>query len=641
MIGQLLTGRYLILEKLGAGGFSETYLARDKYLPYHPLCVVKCLKLPSNSAISLETAQRLFETEACLLERLGRHHPQIPTLFAYCHEQESVYLVQEYIDGENLSKCLASGSRLSSEAAIKLLLELLPVLEYVHSHRVIHRDITPSNLIRRRDGSIVLIDFGAACFLPEDEANTKPDDTAAAVAIGTPGYMSYEQQLGMAHLNSDLFALGILVIHLLTGTDPRQFKPDPISGELDWQCHLQNSSIEPELVTILNGMVRGKVDDRYQQAADVLTELQALPAAKRLQRWGSRWPWLSNWGRVVQRNAIPITAVLMLAGVGGWFAQANSAAIGTVLSQVGQSLPQSNLRLMMLHDMPVKSPVDRMMIAPNNRVLVTAGADHRLHLWSVPKGTLLKTLPGHQAAIKTLAISSDSRLLVSGSDDGNLRLWDLTTGKLLRVFQGHSKAITAIAISPNARTLASGSQDGTLRQWNLQTGALLTSLKLSDREVTALTYTASSDRLVSASNNGASARQLQVWNLRTGQLTRTFTGHTDAIVSLQVVDDQMLYSFGKDRGMVWNLQQEELVQVLPESSASSLGASRCHRHVMTIHDDGTIRVWVPKAGRLVMRKAGTLERNTNATLSPDHHYLASWSANQGLRVWQLQDKTVY
>ena len=82
MIGQLLTGRYLILKTLGEGGFSETYLARDKYLPHHPLCVVKCLKLSPKSSISPETAKRLFATEARILDLLGQHHAQIPTLFA-------------------------------------------------------------------------------------------------------------------------------------------------------------------------------------------------------------------------------------------------------------------------------------------------------------------------------------------------------------------------------------------------------------------------------------------------------------------------------------------------------------------------------------------------------------------------------
>ncbi|MBD2020179.1 serine/threonine protein kinase [Leptolyngbya sp. FACHB-36] len=637
MIGQLLTGRYLILEKLGAGGFSETYLARDKYLPYHPLCVVKRLKLPPSDTISLETAQRLFETEACVLEQLGRQHAQIPTLFAYSHAQDPIYLVEEYIEGINLGEWLASEERLPSKAAIGLLFDLLPVLDYLHSHRVIHRDITPSNLIRRPDGKVVLIDFGAACFLQENEASTKPDNDAP-ITIGTPGYMPNEQYLGMAQLNSDLYALGIVVIHLLTGADPRQFKPDLISGELDWQRYLGEHAVEPEFIAILNRMVREQVADRYQRAIDVLTDLQTLPAAKQFQRWSSIYTWKSiKWGKAIQKRAIPITAAVMLVGVGGWFAQAHSEHLGSLLSQVGKAFPRSNVHLTMLHDTPA-SDVERMIIAPNNRLLVTAGSDHSLQLWSLPDGALLKSLPGQQGSVKALAISQDSNFLVSGGEDGSVRLWD-TAGTFRRAFQGHTKPVTTIAISPDSRTLVSGSQDGTLRQWDIQTGKLLQTLKLPAGEVTALTYGTTSNQIISASST-ESTRQLQVWDLRAGELSRTFTGHTDAIVSLQVVDDH-LYSFGKDRGLVWDLKREELVQVLSEESAHSITASLCDRHIMSIHDDGKIRVWIPKAGRLAMKQAGALERNANAVLSPNHQYLVSWSTDRHLRVWQIQDSSVY
>jgi serine/threonine protein kinase len=292
MIGQLLTGRYLILEKLGAGGFSETYLARDKYLPRHPLCVVKRLRLSSNHSISPETAQRLFEMEASVLERLGQHHTQIPTLFAYCHEQEQVYLVQEYVEGENLGRWFAQGQRLSSKTATKLLRELLPVLDFLHSRRVIHKDIKPSNLIRRkRDGKVVLIDFGAACILPEYPSHSPAESEDLSLVIGTPGYMSDEQQQGMPQLNSDLYALGMLVIHLLTGVHPREFKQDLISGEMDWHRYLGEQTVEPKLIAILDRMVRVKPGDRYLLASDVLKDLRTLSRVRHAWQQASDSKW--------------------------------------------------------------------------------------------------------------------------------------------------------------------------------------------------------------------------------------------------------------------------------------------------------------------------------------------------------------
>ncbi|MCY7274439.1 MAG: serine/threonine protein kinase [Phormidesmis sp. CAN_BIN44] len=636
MIGQLLTGRYLILEKLGAGGFSETYLARDKYLPRHPLCVVKCLKLPSHSTISLETACRLFETEAHLLEQFGQHHPQIPTLFAYCQEHDSTYLVQEYIEGENLSKWL-KGKHFTAKAAIALLLELLPIVEYIHSHQVIHRDITPSNLIRRRDGKVVLIDFGAAYQMSETASIRRSDANLPLLEIGTPGYMPDEQRLGMSQPNSDVYALGILVIHLLTEVDPRQFKQDLISGELDWQRYLQPPSNPSELIMILNRMVRSQAIDRYQHASDVLADLQILPSDKRFQPRGTH-----RWHRMV----LPASTMLLLAVVvsqsargtiAGWF-PGYRQHVKSALSQLEQRfLPEPDGHLTMLREMSIKSGIDRVLIVPNNRVMVTTGTDHLLRLWSLPKGTRIKTMGEYKAPVTALVVSQNSKFLVSGRADGTIQLWDAASGKILQTFKGHQKVVTAIAISPDLRTLVSSPKDRTLRQWNLQTGALLQTIQLSQADVTAMTYGATSDKLITASQD----RQLQVWNLRLGQIHRTFSGHSDTIVDLQLVNDHTLISFGKDRGLVWDLNREALVQAPPEACANSILVSRCDRNIITVHSNGSIHTWVPKVSKLVMRELGTLEQPTNVAFSPDHDYLVSWNANKHLQFWQINEGAVH
>lgn len=629
MIGHLLTGRYLILKTLGAGGFSETYLARDKYLPHHPLCVVKCLQLSSSSAITLETAQRLFETEARILDQLGQNHGQIPTLFAYCHEQDQVYQVQEYIDGESLRGWVTQSRRLVPQAAIELLLEVLPVLDYIHSQRVIHRDIKPSNLIRRRsDGKIVLIDFGAACFLPETDSNTKPESEDTPLAIGTPGYMPDEQHLGMSQLNSDLYALGILVIQLLTGIHPQQFQQDVISGELNWQTHLPESSIDPNLAAILDQMIRSHPNHRYQEASDVIAALQTLPSTTTV-RPSKHW-FVSNRRRNLQRMIKPAAMAIALAGLVGSGWMYHSQQTRGSLTGFHLLSPQSKVDLTLLHDLPVAFGIERLLIAPNNRILVAAGSDHALHLWSLADGVSLRTLAGHTDSVVALAVSQDSRLLVSGGNDRTIRLWDMASGKLLQTFEAQA-AVTAVAISPEADRIVSGSEDGTIRIWDRQTTALLNTLTISDAKVTALAYGATSSSLISASRD-----RLQVWNLRTGQLHRTFSGHTAPIVGLQVVDNQTLVSFGNDRALVWDLQREELMQVCSDDSAKPVTASLNSQHMIAVGDDGRIRTWTRKAGRLVRDGTGTLGRNLNVALSPDHLFLVSWNPNHRLQVWQLQ-----
>ncbi len=623
MIGKLLTGRYLILEELGTGGFSKTFLARDKYLPYHPLCVVKYLKLSSRNKISLETAQQLFDNEARILEQVGRHYSQIPTLYAYCREHDEIYLVQEYIEGENLSQWLRADQNLSNKAAIALLKDVLSILEHIHSHGVAHRDIKPSNLIRRRrDGKIVLIDFGAACQMSDDSPNTSP--SSCSIAIGTPGYMPDEQHLGMSRLNSDLYALGMLVIHFLTKVHPKRFKPDLISGELDWHPYLPKHCVDPKLVEVIDRLVRIKFSDRYQYATEALADIHAISSTQQF-----RQP-LAGWGKNLQKVAAPVTALFLLGIVAGQYVYAHNKRAPHLFTQIENLLPHSDIHLKKIHDLPIQADIEQMLIAPNNQILVTAGNDHILRLWSLPSGSMLKSMSGH-TAITSLTISQDSKLLVGGGVDGIVRIWDTASSRFLQVLKGHQKPVTTVAISPDNRTLVSGCKGGILRQWDLQTGTLRRTLKLPQAEVTAVAYGTTPDRLISASSD----RQLQVWDLQTGELHRTFAGHTDTIVGLQVTNQQRLFSFGKDRGLMWDLKREALMEMLPKDSANPTAISFNDRHLITVHENGSIRIWTRDTGQLVAKSDDEKQRNRNAALSPDHRYLASWNSDGRLYLWQV------
>ena len=163
--GTILRKRYQIIKGLGSGGFGDTYLATDLDLPGKPHCVVKHLKPKDNRPHVLALARKLFDTEAKVLYNLGHQSPQIPTLFAHFEENCEFYLVQEFIEGHDLSKEIVPGKKLSQSSAITLLKSILEVLEIAHEYHpnaIIHRDIKPANLMRRRqDGQIILIDFGA------------------------------------------------------------------------------------------------------------------------------------------------------------------------------------------------------------------------------------------------------------------------------------------------------------------------------------------------------------------------------------------------------------------------------------------------------------------------------------------------
>ncbi|WP_341735339.1 protein kinase [Microcoleus sp. CAWBG640] len=270
-IGGTLQGRYQIIKILGQGGFSETYLAQDLHLPGHPNCVIKKLKLPYENPEHLQTARRLFNTEAKILHQLGEHD-QIPRLFAHFEENQEFYLVQEFIDGEDLSQEIIPGKLMIESYVIELLRDVLNLLEFVHQHNVIHRDIKPSNLIRRKpDGKLVLIDFGAAKEITNLAANT--ENQPMTVAIGTQGYYAPEQMRGQPRMNSDIYGLGMIGIQALTGFYPYNLPEDAATGEINWRTQTQ---VSPKLARILDKMVRSNFRERYQSATEVLQDLTSL-----------------------------------------------------------------------------------------------------------------------------------------------------------------------------------------------------------------------------------------------------------------------------------------------------------------------------------------------------------------------------
>ncbi|MEH2322730.1 MAG: protein kinase [Nostoc sp.] len=265
-----LGGRYQILEQIGQGGFGVTFLAEDTQRPGNPKCVVKQFQPIFTNPDTLHSAKRFFDSEAVILEKLG-NHDNIPRLLAHLEENQEFYLVQEYIEGHDLSKELLAGKKLSEAYVIKLLQNILQVLTFIHQQRVIHRDIKPSNIIRRLDGKIVLIDFGAVkqistqIIQPQGQKNI-------TVAIGTEGYMPSEQTSGNPDFRSDIYAAGIVAIQALTGILPEQL-PKDVNNEIVWR---NQAEISQELTYILDRMVRYDFRQRYESAEQVLVALQQL-----------------------------------------------------------------------------------------------------------------------------------------------------------------------------------------------------------------------------------------------------------------------------------------------------------------------------------------------------------------------------
>ena len=273
MVSQLLDGRYQIIEVIETGEFGQTYLAKDTRRPGEPQCFVKHLRPASNDPKLIDTARRLFQKEAEVLEKLGQHE-QIPQLFAYFEKNQEFFLVEAFIPGHSLASEVLPGKPLSEEQVINLLKEVLEILVFVHGHGVIHRDIKPGNLIRRHlDKKLVLLDFGAVKEIHLDSGQKSP-----TVRIGTLEYMPIEQFQYNPQLNSDIYAVGMIGIQALTGLPAYELPKlrnhnNPASGEIMWR-HL--AVVSQELADVLDNMVRYDFRQRYQSAAEALADLKKV-----------------------------------------------------------------------------------------------------------------------------------------------------------------------------------------------------------------------------------------------------------------------------------------------------------------------------------------------------------------------------
>lgn len=312
-------GRYVIQRVLGQGGFGRSYLVQDTQR-FGELCVLKEFFPASKAGRSLQKALDLFKREAKTLYQIN--HPQVPKFLACFTQGQRLFIVQEYIDGVTYSHLLRQRKRqeqVFSEAEVtRWLMHMLQVLEHLHGLGIVHRDISPDNVIYSLERDLpVLIDFGLVndavsdLLTGVDDVTTTRLDAKAATMVGKFGYSPPEQMnLGQCYPCSDLYALGVTAIVLLTGKYPRELI-DRDSLEWQWQQYVSPS---PALMTILNKLIRQKPRDRFQTARQVLDRVMELvprPTSPLPQ------PQTTSIDLTVTQEAAPVFDAPLQAGIKG------------------------------------------------------------------------------------------------------------------------------------------------------------------------------------------------------------------------------------------------------------------------------------------------------------------------------------
>ncbi|MGB7250412.1 MAG: serine/threonine-protein kinase [Phormidesmis sp.] len=271
-IGTLLQNHYRIVQLLGQGGFGRTYLAEDQGR-FNERCAIKeFVPLQGEDRFS-DKATQLFQREASVLYQIS--HPQIPQFRATFEEDERLFLVQDYVDGPTyhnvLSQRRSQGRAFSETEVRRFLQQILPVLAHIHAKGIIHRDISPDNIIlRQQDQLPVLIDFGV---VKEVVTRMQMDGVVShATTVGKAGYAPSEQmQTGRAYPSSDLYALAVTAVVLLTGKEP-QVLFDDVNATWRWQ---EETTVSPELAGVLNKALSYKPGDRFASVRQMAEALQS------------------------------------------------------------------------------------------------------------------------------------------------------------------------------------------------------------------------------------------------------------------------------------------------------------------------------------------------------------------------------
>ena len=358
-VGTVLQERYYTMRVLGQGGFARTYLAEDRGR-FNELCALKEFQPAGTEGEALEKSRELFEREATTLYQL--QHPQIPKFQATFESDYRLFLVQEYFAGptyrELLDEYRSQQTTFSETGVLQLFRNLLPVLDYIHDRGVIHRDISPDNIIQRAGDSMpILIDFGvvkdlATQVATQVEPGVEPTPPPANTAVGKFGYAPIEQmQTGRAHPHSDLYALAVTGLVLMTGREPNELFDD---RELRWSWQ-PFVALNPQFEAILSRMLATQPGERYPNVQALSLDLNPLLAAVGLGATGA--------GAVAPSPQPPVPAVAAPSST-----QVQTVAVGRSYDSTTLS-PSSNTSADVEGETADSSPLDYLRNSP---IILTA-----------------------------------------------------------------------------------------------------------------------------------------------------------------------------------------------------------------------------------------------------------------------------
>lgn len=657
-----LRGRYCPIKLIGKGGFGRTYLASDSDRLDSP-CVVKQFAPQARGTKSFLKAVDLFNQEAVRLHELGEH-AQIPTLLAYFEQGQYLYLVQQFIDGRTLLQEIQEQGPLDEFALKAVLQNILPVLDFIHQRGVIHRDITPTNLLRRkRDNRLFLIDFGIAKQFGE-ALSMEPMEPGTR--IGTEGYAPIEQlRGGQAYPCSDLYSLGATCLHLLTGYRPDHLY-DTLHGRWRWREALakKKRTVNLEFGQVLDRLTLDAVSDRYRTAPEVLEALKRVPYLRgSVPGWVRKHPSGQLSGTAVALQSAPAeptvsAPVLPTSPPSSPPVSASNPPVSPALSARSPipPTPPPNPLISGSASSPPRvsassvsgsgkwqcarvfnghqSWVTAVTFNPRNATLASGSLDDHIRVWNLHTGECIFTLNGHPRGVNDVAVSANGQILVSCGDDDTVKSWSLAAGRRLYTLREHFRDVTSVAIGNRSGILASGSKDMLVNLWKLENGSLIRSLRGAPTAIRAIAMTPDETHLLS----GGLDSKICLWDLSAGEMVRFFVGHGGPINDVAVSRDGLfMASASKDKTVrLWSMTTGSVIHCLMGHTheVTSVVIAPDNRTIISGSSDRTVCIWDAKTGVQRHRLTGHTHSVTAISVHRTGRLIASASADKTIRVWK-------
>jgi WD40 repeat protein len=672
-----LSDRYMAIKPIGQGGFGWTFLAVDLVKTEKPLCVIK--QFFPNVSVDRRQAAQLFRQEAERLQQVDTH-PQIPDFLDYVEQDEQQYLIQEFIDGQNLEQELRDRGAFCESDIRQLLMDLLPVLQFMHDHQVIHRDIKPANIIRcTTNQKLVLVDLGAAKLI------TGTALARTGTTIGSAEYAAPEQTRGKPVFASDIYSLGATCIHLLTQMSPFDLY-DTSDGRWLWRDYL-NQPVSVQLAQILDKMLENATSRRYYSVAEILGDIQPIspsllpveqvPTLNQPIAYAEKSialvPDLKfDRGGTATVYKLPGEALTPLdldrKGFGGRRFNWLNVSIGLVIA-VCLGLPLAALWTMRdqsIRTIEAGDEVDAIAITPDGQTIagsftgnifqkpVTAA---RIELWNLQTGASMRkwdvepdakfdTIRAAYFTMKDIAITPDGKVLVGGGFDGTVKLWNLQTGALIRSgFLPSTSEITAVTIAPNGQDFVTTSiteaGHSSLNLWSLETAKPLRVLQMSTLRDGFFAISPDGKTIaVNGCEDTFSIICLQ--DLRTGERIKRLRPDNisgDYEVLAYSPDGKLLV--GSQRGAqvdVWNLQtgtQAFQIDVREEGWNAPLIAISPNSPVLAVGYDNSLQLWNLTTGKQIRTLQGHQNEITEIVFSSNGKTLVSGDRKGKIKIWAV------